>query len=611
MFLLFGFPHVASAGTSTVTVFWNGAFPGTLCSLCSGDFACSIGGVGNWNNGMKTFSDPVPPGAVINQVSAVVYGAAGCVGGATEIDLQLQGTTIEHRTLSGQCVCMVPCETHTFVSPTVASWPGYDYGGTQTVSVDVASGMACVHKIELTLTWLESCGDGIIDPDEGCDDGNVIAADGCSPACQLEPCRGCSGAPSVCSPLPDGAACEDGVFCNGSDTCMAGVCGHAGDPCVGNADCNDVCNEAQDTCAEPFQTPCTSDGNPCTADVCDSGATCTHHAHGSFCDDGIFCNGVDICSGTECAIHIGDPCAFNDCRSVCDEISTSCIATTAGTPCVEDNNLCTHDRCDGAGFCEHSPKPAGTSCTDDGEVCTLDRCNAFGSCVHPPAQNGIACSDDNACTQTDSCQAGSCAGSNPVVCPAPPPCRITATCDPDTGTCGAASEAAIRDGCRDAAKSTFKYQNGATDEDDKLNWKWTKGTATDQDDVADPTDSATYELCIFAENQTSDPAVFLSADVPPSTTLWKESKSGYRYKESTGVQEGITRLVAKGGAEGKAKMLVKGRGASLSDPTLPLTPDTTGLRVQLNNSSSGVCWESAFPISTVTVTDDGIRAKVQ
>ena len=44
------------------------------------------------------------------------------------------------------------------------------------------------------------------------------------------------------------AACDDGLFCNGADTCNGTGCAatlHAGDPCTGGADCNATCNESR------------------------------------------------------------------------------------------------------------------------------------------------------------------------------------------------------------------------------------------------------------------------------------------------------------------------------------------------------------------------------
>lgn len=37
---------------------------------------------------------------------------------------------------------------------------------------------------------------------------------------------------------------NDGLYCNGSDTCSGGICTHAGDPCQPDT----LCNEDTDTC---------------------------------------------------------------------------------------------------------------------------------------------------------------------------------------------------------------------------------------------------------------------------------------------------------------------------------------------------------------------------
>ena len=54
-----------------------------------------------------------------------------------------------------------------------------------------------------------ACGDGVVDPGEACDDGNVLAGDCCSP---------------TCTPEPDGCPCDDGERCTGDDGCLAGTC---------------------------------------------------------------------------------------------------------------------------------------------------------------------------------------------------------------------------------------------------------------------------------------------------------------------------------------------------------------------------------------------------
>lgn len=630
---------------------------------------------------------------------------------------------------------------------------------------------------------------GVIDPDEQCDDGNAITGDGCDNACRIEPCYGCLGEPSMCTPLPDGSDCDDELFCNGTDTCASAACTiHTGDPCVGGAECQDSCNEALDVCASAAGSPCTDDGNVCTDDECDGAGNCVHPDNFFVpCDDGAFCNGDDFCLNGTCSFHNGNPCVFTECAQGCDEMNAVCIPSTAGIQCFDDGEVCTNDQCDGLGACVHPPKAIGTACTNDANTCTLDQCDGAGVCshlpvlngtacpadanpctmdqctagfcTHPPGPNGSPCSDANACTQTDGCQAGTCVGANPVICPLPL-CQAPDTCDPSSGACtrcppgfaqgnggcqkvytidatlldnlgsicsstnryndcfGAfgfhwadtgdtaigdvtrvdiqfasgvscdvsqhrvtlnatsigefasedsctcspspttrlltdvdtstyakggvnavsidssdcdglstdvngdyavvsvtyeepASAIVIRDGCRQAMKSKFKYQNDAAGVNDKLKWKWSNGAATDQSDLADPTDATDYQLCVYGEDS-GDPTLLFGAEVPPSSTLWKElGTSGYRYKDKTASQGGISKIVAKGGVDSKAKILVKGNGAALSDPTLPLAPGTSGIRVQLTNESSGVCWESEFPFGTVKVNETSIKGTVK
>ena len=133
------------------------------------------------------------------------------------------------------------------------------------------------------------CGNGVLDFGEACDDGNLEAGDCCSPFCQLDaagtPCADdgnactrdvCDGA-GACQHEAGAGSCDDGVFCNGADTCEGGECRvHAGDPCAGGAECNDACDEAGRSCATPAGSSCTDDGALCTTDVCDGAGGCTH-----------------------------------------------------------------------------------------------------------------------------------------------------------------------------------------------------------------------------------------------------------------------------------------------------------------------------------------------
>jgi hypothetical protein len=156
--------------------------------------------------------------------------------------------------------------------------------------------------------------------------------------------------------------CEDGLFCSGVDTCSAGTCVHAGDPCPGpdaDADCAESCDEVADSCtaADP---------------------------NGSACDDSLFCNGADTCDGGVCGSHAGDPCpgpdSDADCAESCDEVADSCTAADPNGSACDDADVCTtSDTCFG-GSCE-----AGfpLDC-DDEDICTADSCDEILGCANDP-----------------------------------------------------------------------------------------------------------------------------------------------------------------------------------------------------------------------------------
>jgi cysteine-rich repeat protein len=219
----------------------------------------------------------------------------------------------------------------------------------------------------------EACGNGVTEEGEECDDGNRQSGDCCSPTCRYEqaggvclddgnPCTDdvCDGDGSCLHP-DNTAPCDDGLFCNGPDTCATGACTrHLGDPCAGGAACATACNETTDVCADTAATPCTDDGNPCTDDVCDGRGSCLHPHNTAPCDDGDACTTEDACREGTCA---GGPPL--DC---------------------DDGDRCTADTCAAASGCGHTPiAECCRSVVDcfDADICTVDRCDEAGVCVNP------------------------------------------------------------------------------------------------------------------------------------------------------------------------------------------------------------------------------------
>jgi cysteine-rich repeat protein len=121
----------------------------------------------------------------------------------------------------------------------------------------------------------DPCGDGVLDGGEECDDANVVKGDGCSYACALEdpivdPCEGAADGDS-CTTLAGAGTCQGGA-------CVLETCGDGildpGEGCDdGDAGSGDGCSDACDvetTCGDGLLDPGEScdDGNTDDGDGC-------------------------------------------------------------------------------------------------------------------------------------------------------------------------------------------------------------------------------------------------------------------------------------------------------------------------------------------------------
>jgi hypothetical protein len=205
--------------------------------------------------------------------------------------------------------------------------------------------------------------------------------------------------------------CDDGVYCNGAESCVAGVC---------------------------------QDGAP---------PSCP--------DDGLFCNGSEVCDelATDCG-HTGDPC---DGGTICDEGADLCVPLTCGNGVCEageDCNSCPQDclsgtgggSCDACfkGSCDGVCHPVKE--TSDCPDCAPGWCCGDGFCSGDETVDNCAvdcgcssdaeCNDNETCT-TDTCQGGACVNSWPA-CGAADGCcgpNCTAATDSDCASQCVASNA--------------------------------------------------------------------------------------------------------------------------------------------------------------------------
>ncbi len=257
------------------------------------------------------------------------------------------------------------------------------------------------------------------DDSQFCTVGDVCTAGTCTGG----PARDCSAQNGVCrigtcndtinqcvpAAAPNGAACNDGLFCTVGETCNAGACAGAPRNCsaVANACNTGACVEAMGACvAQPVSDgtncpdalfctvteicaagACTTQPRDCsgTADQCNTGVcndttdacVATPKANGTACSDGQFCTGADVCTFGAClagpaldcsGAAMGDPCK----TGVCNENTDMCAAQVTMPPPMTCCNVNIDADLDGYNEC--------------------DDCNDTNGSVHPTAMefcNGV------------------------------------------------------------------------------------------------------------------------------------------------------------------------------------------------------------------------------
>jgi len=291
--------------------------------------------------------------------------------------------------VGGECTADQHCDDGSYCSGVETCVDGFCQRGTV---VDCDDGIDCTDDSCNEVT--RSCWH---DPDPtSCDDSNVCTDDVCDLA------LGCVNTPNT-------GPCNDGLYCNGADTCDgAGNCTvHAGDPCAASGL---SCDETLDTCADCIQDSQCDDSNPCTDDACVA-TVCENTPNTDACNDGLVCTTGDVCSGGVCqgtadhtACNDGVACTVDRCTPGDPGADADgCVFTPDETLC-NDSNMCTVDACDPASGCTHdSAAMEGLGCTDGANCTTGDTCTG-GVCVATPddalCDDGVDCTID-VCDPTD------------------------------------------------------------------------------------------------------------------------------------------------------------------------------------------------------------------
>ena len=119
-------------------------------------------------------------------------------------------------------------------------------------------------------------------------------------------------------------------------------------------------------------------------------------------------------------------------------------------------------------------------------------------------------------------------------------------------------------------KASFQLKDKTPDTSDVLGWKWLKGLRTTVADFGNPITTTDYLLCVYDAGVLKLSALAPAAGVCHGKPCWKATgPKGFKYKDKDASPDGITLILLKEGTDGKAKILVKGKGTNLQMPTLP------------------------------------------
>ncbi|MGE0790451.1 MAG: hypothetical protein AB7S26_32540 [Sandaracinaceae bacterium] len=288
--------------------------------------------------------------------------------------------------------------------------------------------------------------------DSDCDDDNPCTDDLCMTG--------------ECTHEPNDLACDDGIFCNGLDSCLDGACAsHRGDPCAAPTVCDEAgmqctgCNDDTD-CPAPSTTAwdacvytdaCVETGThsrtnrtyACVGTACVPSDTqemeaCTRMTAGSACGVGSCdmygpCDYADACdeSAMRTRTCTDLTCSGGLCRPSMRTESMACTRSTTGTMCgtstcggygpcdytdvcdasANQTRTCMDFACAG-GACAATPRMETMACsrTTNGTTCGSETCGSFGACNYSSTCDNDAV-QSRTCT-TPTCSSGSCSDSS-------------------------------------------------------------------------------------------------------------------------------------------------------------------------------------------------------
>lgn len=462
LFWMFFLESILAAST-TFTVFYDEGVCSS-CLVCGGCYTCSTGSfAGPWNDGIRSFSDPIGGNRRILRVD-IRFNGVVCGSTAATYNWYLNGQQVGSAPSPPiDCSCGT-CSGRSFTGNSLSSFSNYNFGGINSFQFE-STDTVCVQNIAVTIIWEDNC---------PCVNGYCNSQSQCI-------CYG-NWAGSLCDRCATNwydSQCSS--YCNPAVTCNShGQCDTNGDcQCSGNWDgpscsyckpnyfgsnCDVFCgpNCVNGFCNSAGQCVCETGWTGSSCDTCDLANDFYPDGNGNciFCSREVTCNNQGNCNSTgrcECGPGYSGPnCNNLECKPACqfgtctedtnlpDPVYCDCNSNWYGDACnvyCEPTTTCNgHGSCRNDGSCQCE---SFWSVNPDCSVPLCDRCengqcvlpftcecdtNFYGSNCDIFCESNTNCSGNGDCTQSGTC--GCLSGWGEDDCSKP-------ICDPDcnSGDC--------------------------------------------------------------------------------------------------------------------------------------------------------------------------------
>lgn len=202
------------------------------------------------------------------------------------------------------------------------------------------------------------CGNGVLDGDEECDDGNMSSGDGCSDTCKIEVQTECGN-----GEVEEGEECDDGNTISG-DGCSADC---AIEPDCGNGDVEsgEECDDGNTTSGDGCSADCELEVLPgCGNGVLEATEQCDGDVDpGDSCEAAGYLSGVVVCDAS-CVLD------YSDCANHPDLVAWYRLDGSAGL--VADSGLWSNDCVDGGGLVRDATGVVGRAAIFNGTSAYVD-----------------------------------------------------------------------------------------------------------------------------------------------------------------------------------------------------------------------------------------------